>query len=53
MADYTVKLVITNEENQEHISFESTLDEEKTQELIDFFSSITHSISFVGLDDIR
>ena len=50
---FTVKLVITNEENQEHISYERSLDEKTTQELIEAFSSITHTWTFLGLDDIR
>lgn len=53
MADYTVKLIITNESNKKQISYETILGEERTQELLDVYNETIGIVPCSNLDDIR
>ena len=52
MADYSVKLIITNESNNKNISSETTVGEEKARELWDSYHSITGAFPFLTVEDI-
>lgn len=53
MADYSVKITITNESNKEGISSQTTVGEENAKKIWEAYLSIAGTIPFLNIEDIR